>query len=212
MLKRVINKIACEVTCFILKIKYRKTISFTKINARKLSITNNGINNFIQIGEHCNMTNCSFLFMGNNNKIIIGERVKLDGVTFWIEDDNNTINLGKKTTFESGTQLAACEGTNIIIGEDCMFSNNISIRTTDSHSILDKNNIRINMANNIYIGNHVWVGLQTLILKGSFISDNSIVGARSIITKSSPCEPNCIIAGHPVKIVRKNIKWSRKRI
>lgn len=208
MISRIINKI----TCLMIKIKYKKTISFTKLIARQLTIRNNGIANSIQIAEHCNINNCIFLFHGNNNTIIIGDRVKLDGVTFWIEDNNNVINIGRKCTFETGTQLAACEGTKIIIGEDCMFSNNIFIRTTDSHSILDKNNNRINKSKDIRIGNHVWVGLQSLILKGSIVGDNSIIGARSVVSSSSPHFSNCIIAGHPVKIIRSDINWSRDRI
>lgn len=207
-----INRILNKITCLVIKIKYKKRISFTKLIIRKLRIKDNGIDNFIQIAEHCNINNCEFLFHGNNNSIIIGDRVKLDGVTFWIEDDNNIINIGRKCTFEIGTQLAACEGTKIIIGEDCMFSNNISIRTTDSHSILDNNNNRINESKDIRIGNHVWVGLQSLILKGSIVGDNSIIGARSVVSSSSPHLSNCIIAGHPVKIIRSDINWSRDRI
>lgn len=206
------NRIINKIRCLILKLKYKKTISFVKLNARKLKIKNNGFDNNLHIAEYCSVNNCNFIFMGNNNKIIIQDRVRLDGVTIWIEDNNNTILIGSKSSFESGTQLAACEGTNILIGQDCMFSNNISVRTTDSHSILDINNLRINKAKDIRIGNHVWVGFQSLILKGSDISDNSIIGAHSVVSSSSPKISNCIMAGNPVKVIRKDINWSRERI
>lgn len=93
-----------------------------------------------------------------------------------------------------------------------MFSNNISVRTTDSHSIIDSSGNRINYALDVYIGNHVWVGLQSLILKGANISDNSIVAARSVVPSSTICEQNCILAGLPAKIIRRNINWCRKRL
>lgn len=90
----------------------------------------------------------------------------MDGVTFWLEeDDNNHIEIGANTTIESKAQLAACEGTKILIGDDCMFSHDIYVRTTDSHSIIDACGQRINEAKSIIIGHHVWVGMQCLILK-----------------------------------------------
>ena len=208
MINRFINK----VSCLTIKLKYRNIITFSKCALRKLKVQNRGNGNVIKIAEHCTLKNCNFLFQGSNNTINIGESVKLCGVSFWIEDDNNIISIGKNSTFECGTQLAACEGTNILIGDDCMFSNHISIRTTDSHSIIDNNCVRINEAKDILIGNHVWVGWQSLILKGSVISDNSIVGARSIVSSSSPHIPNSIMAGHPVKIIRRDINWKRERI
>ena len=53
------------------------------------------------------------------------------------------------------------------IGEDCMFAYDIDIRTGDSHSIIDKNSgKRINYAQDISIGNHVWLASHCRILKG----------------------------------------------
>lgn len=208
MISRIINKIICA----IIKLRYKNVFSFTKLIARNIVVRNYGNNNIVQLAEHCSIKRCNFLFQGNNNTIKIGDRVKLNGVTFWIEDDNNTITIGRNCTFEDGTQLAACEGKSIDIGDDCMFSNNISVRTTDSHSIIDSGGNRINYALDVCIGNHVWVGLQSLILKGGNIGDNSIVAARSVVSSSTPCEQNCILAGQPAKILRKNIGWCRERI
>lgn len=48
-----------------------------------------------------------------------------------------------------------------------------------------------------------------IILKGSQISNNTVVGAGTIVTKKYE-EPNCILAGNPAKIVKRNIDWDRK--
>lgn len=207
-----INRILNKVTCTIIKIKYKNIFSFTKLIAKNIMVQNYGINNVVRIAEHCNINNCIFLFHGNNNTIIIGERVKMNGVTFWIEDNNNVIEIGRDCTFEDGTQLAACEGKKIIIGDDCMFSNKISVRTTDSHSILNSEGNRINHARDVNIGNHVWIGLQSIILKGATICDNSIIAARSVISSSTIGEPNSILAGQTAKVIRRNINWCRERI
>ena len=57
-----------------------------------------------------------------------------------------------------------------------MVSKDVSIRTGDSHSIIDlKTKKRINFGKDVVIGNHVWLGLNTSILKGVRIGNNSIV-------------------------------------
>lgn len=177
----------------------------TKISAKYRN------NNSISIGDNVSLKKCNFLFLGMNNKITIRDGAKLENVTFWIEDDNNIIIIGNNTTFHGNCQLAACEGTTIDIGSDCMFSHDIYIRTTDSHSII-KDNVRINKAKNITIGNHVWVGMQTLILKGANIPDGCIIGARSIISSTKMINKNSIYVGNPTKLINENISWKRERV
>lgn len=179
-------------------------ILFTRITSFK-----NYKNNSISIGRNVSLRNCQFFFYGMNNKIKIHDGAKLENVTFWIEDEHNEIIIGKNTTFHGNCQLAACEGTSILIGEDCMFSHDIYVRTTDSHSII-KNNKRINTAKNVKIGNHVWLGMQCLILKGADIPSGCVIGARSIVS-SSAMDKNCIYAGQPTKLINKDIIWNRKR-
>lgn len=50
------------------------------------------------------------------------------------------------------------------------------------------------------IGNDVWVGANSVILKGRSIGDGAIVGAGSIVTRDIP--PYAIAVGNPAKIVK----------
>lgn len=52
----------------------------------------------------------------------------------------------------------------------------------------------------IIIGRNVWIGFNSIILKGSVIGDNSIVGAGSVVSGEFP--PYSIIKGNPAKIVK----------
>lgn len=52
----------------------------------------------------------------------------------------------------------------------------------------------------ITIGRNVWVGLNAIILKGTEIGDNSVVGAGAVVRGKFPA--NCVIAGNPAKVVK----------
>lgn len=172
-------------------------------------ITKNAGNSII-IGEGCSLADCRFLMKGKNNKITIGDHCALKGVSFWMSGDNNEIVVGDYTTIGQNTEFATLEGTCILIGKDCMFSHDIQVRTSDSHSILDQEGNRTNPAKDIHIGNHVWIGLEVLLLKGSEINDNTVVAARSMVTK--PFVTDCLlIGGAPAKELKSNINWSRDR-
>lgn len=51
----------------------------------------------------------------------------------------------------------------------------------------------------VKIGNWVYIGSNSLIMPGVTISDNVLVAAGSVVTKSIP--PNVIVAGNPAKII-----------
>lgn len=60
------------------------------------------------------------------------------------------------------------------------------------------------------IGKCCFVGARSVILPGITVGDHSIVGAGSVVTKDVP--PNCIVAGNPAAIIRRNIvtgHWGR---
>ena len=182
----------------------RALISNTKCVVRS------GVDNYISIGKNSRLRNCSFIINGSGNRIEIGENVVLNDTEFWMADDGNLIVIGNYTTTSSITQFATLEGTSITLGEDCMLADKIYFRTSDSHSIL-KDGIRINPAKSIKIGNHVWIGTDVKILKGSEILDNSIIGANTIVTKAFNNQGQLLV-GIPAKSIQENITWDRRRI
>lgn len=99
----------------------------------------------------------------------------------------------------------------IIIGKDCMFSNHIIIRTSDSHPIIDvKTGERTNPAKNVIIGEHVWVAPNSEIMKGSIIGDGSIIGSQTMTGKQFPNQ--VLLVGRPAKVVKENVTWTRDDI
>ncbi len=52
----------------------------------------------------------------------------------------------------------------------------------------------------VVIGNDVWIGCMSLVLKGVTIGEGAVVGAGSVVTKDVPAYT--IVTGHPARIVR----------
>lgn len=189
--------------------KDNKIINFGVVSHVKYDIIGN--ENIIEIDNGVILSNLEIYIRGDNHKLIIGENCRIKSGRIWFKGNSSVINMGENTTVENSILLAAIEHKNIYIGKDCMFSDQIELRTGDSHSIIDsKTRKRNNFAKDIIIGNHVWIGTRCVILKGVNIGDNSIVAASSLVSKSVPS--NVIAAGVPAKVIKKNVDWLRKRI
>lgn len=179
---------------------------------RKTRIIINGTGNTIQFGKNNHLVGCSIVINGNNNTIKLGDRNSTINCEFWVEDDGGSIMFGNSNKILGRTHLAETEGKHIILGDNCLFSTNVIFRTGDSHSILDaETGERINPAKSITIGDRVWLGNNTTVMKGAKIASDSIVATGAIVTKNFS-EPNIILAGNPAVIVRKGIKWIAERI
>lgn len=95
----------------------------------------------------------------------------------------------------------------IQIGDGTMIAWQSILMDTDQHAIYNFDNTIINQDKKITIGNDVWIGAKSFILKGSAIPNGCIVGANTTISKEF-IQKNTIIAGNPAKILRDNIQWN----
>jgi len=194
----------------IIKGWFYNSINLRSSFLKKTKIIVKGKNNSIIIHPENRLSNCLIYISGNDCQIIIDKHCILSNLELWIEDDGGQIHIGCLSTMEGG-HIACTEGQIISIGKDCMFSNKITIRNGDSHAIYEKDsNLRINSSESIFIGNHVWLGAESKILKGSIIADNSIIGTGSIVTGKFT-DLNSIYAGIPARKIKDNIYWKRER-
>ena len=167
-------------------------------------------NNKIHIGPSSNLKNSHFYISGSENIIHVGNHCGLSGLNIYINCSGCSVYIGDKVivsaSAESPTCFYACDGGSIVIKDNCLFSNRNEVLTTDFHEIFNEQGVRYNHCSNVIIGEHCWIGMQALILKGVSLSDNTVVGARSVVTK--PCyESNVVMAGFPAKVIKKGIEW-----
>jgi len=171
-----------------------------------------GLNNFVAIGDGTIIRDCRVQLVGNNNTLIIGQNCRLILTTIDIISNNSLVVIGNSVSILGNHMgythlLAKGDTTNISIGDDCLISYGIEIRTTDSHSIFDHMSSELlNPPKSINIGNHVWIGARSMILKGASIGEGSVIGANSIVNRA--VGENVIAAGQPCKELKSSIRWS----
>lgn len=171
-----------------------------------------GNNNNVKIGYGARLNNVIISIIGNNHIICIDENVRfVHGGSLKIEDEGNRIEICENTTIYNAFLSCGDKNTSIKIGKDCLFSVDVILRTSDSHSIIDvKSGKRINSGKSIIIADHVWLCNGVNVLKGVAIGQCSVIGTQSVVTKDIPC--NSVACGNPARIVRSGVTWNEERI
>lgn len=150
----------------------------TKINIGKnrLIIEENVTLRSTQKGYHASMPFPSTILMDSETAYIkIGAYSRINGVY---------IHAQKKIT----------------IGKNCVIAAGVNILDSNGHILASLNRtIGRDTPKKINIGNNVWIGLNSIILKDTLIGDNSVVSAGSIVKGIFP--PNSIISGNPARVI-----------
>lgn len=160
--------------------------------------------------------------------ISYGEHILFRGNALFSKYPGTSIRIGNGCSFNSSSRhnfrglnhqciLQTGPNGNIIIGDNCGFSG-VSIVSSCSITIgsnlMCGANVMIGDRNDhedeypqfapepVVIGNHVWLGMNSVVMKGVTIGDNVIIGANSVVTKDIPS--NSIAAGIPCKIIKEN--------
>ena len=182
----------------IVLIKDGKEIPYEPIKGLSINVTGNS--NKIVIELPSKFINTSIIMNGDNNYFSIKPtRHRFIRHTSFGMENGGIITLGGGISVYRNLNVVAKSGKRVDIGDECMFARDIIIRNNDGHTITDTITGEIlNAPEDIKIHDKVWVGTRCMILKGSEISEGSIVGAMALVNKKF-CEPNILIAGGPAK-------------
>lgn len=119
-------------------------------------------------------------------------------------DKDAILDIGDKFKITAESSIIA--NKEIRFGTGCLLSWDVLIMDTDYHKIKDKLGRIVNPSTPVIIGENVWIGCRCLILKGSKIADNSVIGANSFI-KSDISKKTGVFAGNPIRLVKENVFW-----
>lgn len=148
----------------------------------------------------------------NNGKIIINNKAHIKSSIS--AKFGGKIKIGTYTDIGEDTEIRAEE--EVIIGNYCLFSYNINIFDTNTHSTdweIRRSNI-INAYPNcfdelqkpktkpIYIGNDVWLGKNVVINKGANIGNRVIVGINTVVS-SGDYPDDCLIVCDVPRVITK---------
>jgi len=167
---------------FMANVRYR---FYTLINLKV------GMNAFISVGAKLDIWDSSVPH-SVGNCFFLGENSIISG----------GVMIGDNVSINSNVNITASPPSLISIGNDCLIGQNVVIRS-DDHVFEDVDRLirqQGHIGANINIEDDVWIGANTVVLKGVCIAAHSIVAAGSIVTKSFP--PYSIIAGNPARLIK----------
>jgi acetyltransferase-like isoleucine patch superfamily enzyme len=132
--------------------------------------------------------NCQFLSRAFSNQIGINRPCMISTLA-----EEAIIEIGDNCGF-SGTVIGAFKY--IKIGKNVRSGANVLITDSDWHP----EDSRSGSPRPVIIGENVWLGGNSVVLKGVNIGENAVIGANSVVTKNIPA--NVIAAGNPCKVIR----------
>lgn len=117
--------------------------------------------------------------------------------------DSGNVEIGRNF-FCNGDCFIRCT-TSIKIGDDNMWGWNIALNTSDGHYTFN-NGIDRSFEGPIVIGNHVWIASNCIVSKNTEVASECIIAQGTLLTGVFG-EENCLIAGLPAKIIKRNYTW-----
>jgi acetyltransferase-like isoleucine patch superfamily enzyme len=140
----------------------------------------------------------SRLYMKLYNKLLKTTGLKISGTPRFIAksvkfDDFNLITLGDR----------------LVVSSNVIFLTHDYSYTTSLISINKQPKTDIGILGPIFIGNNVFIGMNTILLPGTKIGNNVIVGAGSVIRGTIP--DNSVVSGNPAVVIA-DIKEHAERL
>lgn len=133
------------------------------------------------------------------------------------------IEIGKNTFVDRNCNIGSysyigknCNITKATIGRYCSIANNVSIGQGEhdltkisTSSVFYNSSYEELTKKECVIGNDVWIGTDSVVLRDVKVGDGAVIGANSVVTKDIP--PFAVVVGSPARIIKyrfddKNIK------
>lgn len=136
----------------------------------------------------------AYVIMRSGSHLVVRGTTSLNyGATIEIHE-NATVEIGGAYINTGAVILAA---KHISIGQEVLISRHVFIYDSDHHPIYDEKGEIANPARDVVIGDHVWIGLKCIVLRGSNIGEGAIVAAGSVV--GGKIKPGVLAQGNPAR-------------
>ncbi|MBE6497285.1 MAG: acetyltransferase [Methanobrevibacter sp.] len=177
----------------------------------KSQITFKGENNILYCEGNVKLNGAKFLFEGSNSIIYLSSSQNTQYSFTLVIYNDSTFFIGREGNLSSPININIQESQNVIIGAECSLSSGVNIRTADIHPIYDnRTKQRINYANSVFIGDHVWIGHLAYISRGVKIGSGAIIENDSFLPHNAKIPSNTLVVGNPARIERDNVFFTRE--
>ena len=132
---------------------------------------------------------------------IIGNVSLRPGFSVWAI--GATIVIRNGTVINQQTGIVAQR--RVEIGEHCHIARNVTIMDNDMHKHATGAEKPVLECKEVIIKDHVWIGMNAMILKGVTIGEGAIVAPGSIVTKD--VKARTLVGGIPAKVIQENVVW-----
>lgn len=119
------------------------------------------------------------------------------------------VNIGKNC-YIPDKDVWSSEPYLITVGDNCQITNGVKIFTHGGAHVIRVYEPNFDLFGKVKIGNNVYIGNNALIMPGVTVSNNVIVAAGSVVTKSIP--ENVVVAGNPARIVSSIEEYMERNI
>lgn len=119
--------------------------------------------------------------------------------TILVDRENAIVTIGDNSRI-NGCYIHA--QSNIMIGHNCVIASGTNIIDSNGHELYSSNRtVGRDKPKEIIIGNNVWIGLNSIILKGSKIGDNCVIAAGTVVKGIIP--KNSLVSNGEFPVIRK---------
>jgi acetyltransferase-like isoleucine patch superfamily enzyme len=168
----------------------------------------------VRVGENVTIYGAPLVHMHRGSVIEIGDSVVLCSdsrrtalslnhpVKIATVADGASLLIGADTGISGATLVSA---RSITIGREVLLGANVTIVDTDFHPIIPENrrhsdDIRKIGTLPVVVGDNVFIGANSIILKGANIGKDSVVAAGSVVVRGN-YPLGAILAGNPAKVI-----------
>jgi acetyltransferase-like isoleucine patch superfamily enzyme len=119
--------------------------------------------------------------------------------------------IGEGTWFFGHVDIDVTRPFLVEIGRNCVLTDGVVILTHgyDWAVLREIYGEIISSSGKVILGDNIFVGTNTIILKGTKIGSNTIIGAGSVVTHDIP--PNSVAAGNPCQVIMSLEQYYKKR-